>query len=144
MIVLDASVAAKWLLPEAGSQEAVALQEGPDELFGPDLIRMEVAAAITRRVRDKEKPLPAAEAIHRCTKWFRLLDQATIALLPESELLEEAIRLSVKIPHTLQDCLYLAAAVRLDASLITADRPFHDRVKPFYKKISMLPGCEKN
>lgn len=144
MIVLDASVAAKWLLSEPGSQEAVALQEGPDELFGPDLIRMEVAAAITRRVRDKEKPLPAAEVVRRCARWFRLLDQATIYLLPESELLEEAIQLAVKIPHTLQDCLYLAAALRLDAALVTADRRFHDRVKPFYKKISMLTGCERN
>lgn len=144
MIVLDASVAAKWLLPEPGSQEAVALQEGPEELFGPDLIRMEVAAAITRRVRDKKNPLPATEAVRRCANWFRLLDQATIDLLPESELLEEAIQLSVKLPHTLQDCLYLAAAMRLDAALITADRPFHDRVKPFYKKVFMLPGCEKN
>src|SRR5262245_24965170 len=130
MIVIDASVAAKWFLPEPGSQEAVALQEGPDELFGPELIRLEVAAAITRRVRAKGKPLPATEAARRCAEWLRLLNQAVIGLLPESELLDEAIELSVKIPHTLQDCLYLAAALRFDAPLITADRPFHDRVKP--------------
>ena|SRR5579871_2370866 len=144
MIVLDASVAAKWLLPEAGSQEAAALQEGPDEMFGPDLIRMEVAAAITRRVRDEKKPIPATEAILRCARWFRLLDQATICLLPECELIDEAIQLSANLPHALQDCFYLTAAMRLDAALITADRRFHDRAKPFYKKISLLPGCERN
>ena len=46
MIVIDANVAAKWLLPEPGSEAAVALQEGPQQLFAPDLIRLEVAAAI--------------------------------------------------------------------------------------------------
>ena len=62
MIVIDASVAAKWFLPEIGSDEAVKLQEGTAELIGPELIRMEVAGAITRRVRDKDRPLPPAEA----------------------------------------------------------------------------------
>ena len=52
MIVIDASVAAKWYLPEKGSDAAVELQEGPDQLFAPDLIRMEVAGSITRRVRE--------------------------------------------------------------------------------------------
>jgi predicted nucleic acid-binding protein len=48
MIVVDASVAAKWFLPEKGSSAALALQEGPSQLAAPDLIRMEVAAAITK------------------------------------------------------------------------------------------------
>ncbi len=144
MIVIDASVAAKWFLPEPGSQEAVALQEGPDELFAPGLIRVEVAAAITRRVRSKEKPLPAPEAVRHCSEWFRLLDEAAIALLPEHELLDEAIQLSVNLRHTLQDCLYLAAALRLDAALLTADRPFHERASPFYPRITLLPSCASN
>jgi predicted nucleic acid-binding protein len=144
MIVIDANVAAKWFLPERGSQEAVTLQEGPDQLFGPDLLRMEVAAAITRRVRAKEKPLPPQEAIDRCTQWFRLLDRAAVTLLPESALLDEATRLSVKLPHTLQDCLYLAAAMHLDAPLITGDQPFYQRAAQFYPRISLLPGCNTN
>jgi len=144
MIGIDANVAAKWLLPEPGSQEAVTLQEGPEQLFGPDLIRVEVAAAITRRVRAKDKPLPPREAIDRCVQWFRLLDRAAVTLLPESDLLDDAIQLSVKLRHGLQDCLYLAAAMRLDAPLITADTPFHDRAAPFYPRIALLPGCSAN
>jgi predicted nucleic acid-binding protein len=144
MIVIDASVAAKWLLPEAGSQEAVALQEGPDELFGPDLIRLEVAAAITRRVRAKDQPLPPNEAIRRCAAWFRLLDRATISLLPESEVIEPAIRLAAELRHPLQDCMYLAAARQLDCPIITADRPLFERARPAYPRITMLSGCERN
>jgi len=32
---------------------------------------------------------------------------------------------------------------RLDAALITADRPFHDRAKASYKQISLLAGTEQ-
>jgi predicted nucleic acid-binding protein len=144
MIVIDANVAAKWFLPEPGSQEAVTLQEGPGQLFGPDLIRMEVAAAITRRVRAKDKPLPTHEAVDRCMQWFGLLDRAAVTLLPENDLLGEAIQLSVKLRHSLQDCLYLAAAMRLDAPLITADKPFQQRAAQFYPRITLLPGCSAN
>jgi predicted nucleic acid-binding protein len=146
MIVVDASVAAKWYLPEAGSPAAMELQEGPDQLFAPDLIRMEVAASITRRVRAdrKEERLSPEEALSRCGKWFVLLDQGTLSLIPERELLQQAVKLSVEIKHTLQDCMYLAAAQVLNASLVTADRPFRERASRFYKGVSLLPGCEKN
>ncbi len=146
MIVVDANVAAKWFLPEAGSQAALALHEGPDQLLAPDLIRLEVAAAITKRVRaEKEKDrLSPEQAIELCGKWFRRLDQSIIVLLPEHELLDQAVKLSVECKHSLQDCLYLAAARQFAAPIVTADRPFHERIRPFYKKITLLSGCEKN
>ena len=147
MIVIDANVAAKWLLPEAGSEAAVALQEGPEQLVAPDLIRLEVAGAITRRVRSEKESerLSPEDALARCAKWFRLLDQATvISLISEGELIERAIKLSVDIKHNLHDCLYLAAAKGLDAPLITADKPFQERAVRFYKRISLLRGCEAN
>src|ERR1700722_8424044 len=105
MIVVDASVAAKWFLPEPGAAAAVALQEGEDQLLAPDLIRLEVAAAITRRVRDPQKPLTAKDAEERCGKWFRLLDNAAVELIPQEQLLAEAVKLSIDRKHPLQDCL---------------------------------------
>src|SRR5262249_17520559 len=51
MIVLDASVAAKAYLEEPGSDEAIALLTGRENLLAPELIRVEVAAALLRRVR---------------------------------------------------------------------------------------------
>jgi predicted nucleic acid-binding protein len=140
MIVVDANVAAKWLLPEPGSDEAIALQEGPHQLVAPDLIRLEVAAAITRRVRAEKKPLPPKEAVRQYQKWMRLLDQATITLIPESDLLSQAVDLAVLIKHPLQDCLYLAAAMQLDPELITADDTFQKRANRHYPHVSMLPG----
>jgi len=104
------------------------------------LIRLEVAAASTRRTRANDKPLRPDEAIDRCRQWFRLLDRAAVTLLPENTVLDEAIRLAVELRHTLQDCLYLAAAIHLGAPLITADKPFQQRAAAFYPRITLLPG----
>lgn len=144
MIVVDASVAAKWFLPEAGTAEAVALQEGEDQLLAPDLIRVEVAAAITRRVRDPKKPLAPKDAEQRVNKWLRLLDDAALELIRQEQLMAEAAKLSIDRQHPLQDCLYLAAARQYDLPLITADRVFHKRVSPFYRKLTLLSGCQAN
>jgi predicted nucleic acid-binding protein len=142
VIVVDANVAAKWYLPEAGSEAALELMAGPNPLVAPDLIRLEVLSALTRRVRTHEATV--AEAESRCHDWQRHLHAGAVSLVPESELLEDAVRMAMEIPHTLQDCLYLAVARRLDAPLITADRPFHDRVKTSYGRIALLAGCEGN
>jgi predicted nucleic acid-binding protein len=146
MIVVDASVAAKWLLPEVGTPAALELQEGPDQLFAPDLIRPEVAGSITRRVwaENAKERLALANVKARCDKWFQLQERATISLLPESDLLQEAVRLSIAIKQTLPDCLYLTAARHLGAGLITADRPFWKRASPSYKRPTLLVGCEDN
>jgi predicted nucleic acid-binding protein len=144
MIVIDANVAAKWLLPEAGTEAALALQEGPDQLFGPELIRLEVAAAIAGRVRAQVNPLPAEDAVNRYRRWLSLLDRAVITLIPESELLDQAVDLAIQVRHSLQDCMYLAAARRLGAPLITADHPFHKRASSHFPEVQLLPGCERN
>jgi len=142
VIVIDANVAAKWYLPEAGTDAALELFSGPSRLFAPDLIRLEVLAALTRRVRNGEATVE--ETSSRCADWLRHLRSGTVSLVAEQEILDDALALSMQIRHNLQDCLYLAIARRLDAPLITADRPFHDRALPLYGRISLLAGCENN
>jgi predicted nucleic acid-binding protein len=142
MIVLDANVAAKWYLPERGTEAAVELMTGPNQLFAPELIRLEVLSAITRRVRIGEAT--PAETKTQCQRWLHYLSEGGIVLLPETEVLPAALDLSAKLKHPLFDCLYLAAAQQLEAPILTADRPFFERAKPVYKKISMLAGCENN
>ena len=142
MIVVDANVAVKWYLPEAGSDSALELMDGTSPLFAPELIRLEVLAAITRRVRTGEAS--AEVTMTRCNNWLRHLRAGAVTVLPEHEILDDAVSLSLQIPHTLQDCLYLAVANKLDASLITADKPFLERASRFYSRISLLAGCEQN
>jgi predicted nucleic acid-binding protein len=142
MMVLDANVAVKAYLEEAGTDTATELLAGTAKLVAPELIRMEVAGALCRRVRMGE--LEPGEAEDRCQHWLSELEKGLFRLTPDRELLPEAVALSTKLKHPLQDCLYLAVAIRCDAPLLTADRTFRDRAKPLYKKISMLKGCEQN
>lgn len=138
MMVLDASVAAKWFLPEPGSAEAVALQEGPHQLTAPELIRLEVCAAITRHVRDPKEPISPEAAAQRCAKWLELLDAGAVVLIPEDELIRDAIQLAIEVKHPLQDCLYLAAAVRGRLPLVTADEQFYRRAGPAFPNVRTL------
>jgi predicted nucleic acid-binding protein len=142
MIVLDASVAAKAYLEEPGSDEAIALLTGREPLLAPELIRVEVAAALLRRFRMGE--LALEDARRRCEHWLERLRQALFRLTPDHELLDDAILLSGLLKHPLQDCLYLAAARRFDARLITADRGFRDRAHPLDDRVTLLAGCERN
>lgn len=142
MIVLDASVAAKAYLEEAGSDEAIALLTGEQKLLAPELIRVEVAAALLRRVRLGE--LAAPEALLRCEHWLERLRRELFRLTPDRDLLEDAIALAAELKHPVQDCLYLAAARRFDTPLITADRTFRDRAAAFDDRVALLAGCECN
>jgi len=53
--------------------------------------------AIARRVRAEKNPLPPEEAVHCYKKWLGLLGQPVITLIPEGELLDQAVKLSVEI-----------------------------------------------
>jgi predicted nucleic acid-binding protein len=142
VIVVDANVAAKWFLPEKGSAEAEQLLSDARKILAPELIRTEVAGAITRKVRSGE--LAAEKAIHRCGIWLKQLEQHVVTLIPDEEVFESAVRLSVEIKHPLQDCLYLAVARQYDTPLITADKKFHDRASAIDTRVLLLVGCKDN
>ena len=142
MIVLDASVAARVYIEEAGSDDTIALLTGQQKLLAPELIRVEVAAALLRRVRKGE--LVTAKAHRRCRHWLERLRQGLFRLTPDEDLLEDAIALAAELQHPLQDCLYLAAARQADVPLITADGKFRNRAHPFDNRVALLRGCETN
>jgi predicted nucleic acid-binding protein len=140
VIVLDASVVAKVYLEEIGSEEASAVLVSGQKLLAPDLIRVEVCAALCRRVRRGE--IDAEEAQRRCKHWLERLNKGLFTLTADRELMLDAVQLSIELEHPIQDCLYLAAARRFDAPLITADKAFRDRASPFDRRIALLHGCE--
>ena len=75
LIVVDASVAVKWVVEEPGSREAGFLLTGGDRLYAPDLLTIEVTGAITRafrngRLDDAEVGPVAAEALKKTLLMF--------------------------------------------------------------------------
>ena len=125
MRVVDASVAAKWFLPERGSSAAHELLSGHDRLVAPALIRLEVAAAIVRAFRADRM----SEAVARdcCQAWDYLLGERVVQVIANDELHELAVKIAFEIKHSVQDCLYLAAGKAMKAPVLTADETLADR-----------------
>jgi predicted nucleic acid-binding protein len=142
MTVVDACIAIKWYLPEAGSEEASLLLRNPDRLFAPALIRIEVTAAILRQYRNNAITAGKAEAA--CDEWLRALTEEAVTLVPDDELFDDALKLSLELRHPFQDCLYLACSNRLNRPLLTADPKFHKRASARFPNVTLLPGCQTN
>lgn len=138
MIVVDASVAVKWLLPEPGEREAQLILRGEKRLVAPALVRVEVAGAVLRQFR--EGRLTGERARSACDLWASLIHDGTLHLVPVEDLFDLAVDLAFEARHALADCLYLAAGKHLGAGVITADRTLFERGKPIYKRVSLLSG----
>lgn len=116
-VVIDASVALKWVLDEADAEAADALLS--EELIAPSLWLVEAANALWRRARSGQ--ITADEAFERLAE---LLNAPVAATRIEDDL-GAAAGLAGRLDHPVYDCLYLALAIREDTHLVTADRRFH-------------------
>ena len=115
-IVVDASVALKWVLHEEGSEIADRLLD--EELMAPSLWLVEAGNALWRRATRGE--LTAQEAQERLSELFN----APVATVPLEADVVAATRLAGELGHPVYDCLYLALALREDTYVVTADRRF--------------------
>jgi len=115
-IVVDASVALKWVLDEPESEAAVALRD--QELIAPALWLAEAANALWRHARTGEISDQEAAA------FFSELLKAPVASLPIEPYLERALEFAMEIGHPVYDCIYLALALHHRTHVVTADRRF--------------------
>ncbi len=118
--ILDASVALKWVLPEVGSDKAIALGEdfqmGIHELLAPDTFPVEVAHGLTRA--ERRGIIRAPEATQRFNEIAVALPQLH-AYLP---LLSRAIEMSSTARVGVYDCLYVALSEREQCQVVSADQ----------------------
>lgn len=115
-LVVDASVAVKWVVAEPGSEEAAALA-GRD-LAAPELLLAECANVLwVKHRRGELSPVETRSALS-------LLCEAPVLLVPHRELVQPALELALTTGQTAYDCLYLALAIEREGVLVTADRRF--------------------
>lgn len=113
-MIIDASVALKWIVPEAESDLAIALFE-KGALSAPSLVLVEVANALWKITQ--RGGLRAAEGfgpeIASLSRLMTLVDHPGLAA--------RALALAVELEHPVYDCMYLALAEEQNDVLVTAD-----------------------
>lgn len=121
-IVVDASVALKWVLKEEESDRADAIGTGR-ELLTSALLWPEASNAIAMRVRRGELTrVHAADA-------FRDLRASPLGTRPlDGDVTMAALNLACDLAHPVYDCCYLALAIQEQSLVVTADRRFRSAV----------------
>lgn len=116
-LVVDASVAVKWVFPDAATEPdagravelLTAVRDNRVELIQPPHWLAEVAAVVSRL-----RPAIANRAID-------LLDALELAVEADANIYKRASRIAAQLDHHLFDTLYHALAIECDAVLVSAD-----------------------
>ncbi|MDI3339929.1 MAG: type II toxin-antitoxin system VapC family toxin [Sphaerobacter sp.] len=120
MIVVDASVAVKWLFPEEHSEVALALAsatvESGEPLMAPPLLPVEVANVLRRRMQTDGLSLAMALQL------FARFSDLVVIISHPTDLSERALTLATtyQLP-AVYDAHYVALAQHLGCPLWTGD-----------------------
>ena len=117
-LVVDASVAVKWLVAEDGSDAADRLLTDGDDLYTPRLMASEVANALWRKVRLGEIERGQAGVLTAA------VSEMPVRWSADETVCADAVRLALALDRSVYDCVYLALAHRLGARMVTADARF--------------------
>jgi predicted nucleic acid-binding protein len=126
MIVLDSSVALKWIFAdEDGAEHAVRVRDdhvsGKNEIAVPSLFFYEIANVLATKV--KLSPEEALEAFELVSSF-----EFSVHELDSPEYLD-AMALAMKQKISVYDASYHVLAGRLGCRFLTADRKFWEKVK---------------
>lgn len=113
-LVIDASVAVKWVVEEDGTAAALALRPA-FRFAAPELLAAECANILWKKVQRGE--LQRDEAVMA----GRLLERAGVELVSMRAMTGEMLELAATLSHPAYDCAYLATALKKGARFVTAD-----------------------
>jgi predicted nucleic acid-binding protein len=117
-LVIDANIAAKWYLPEFDSDVAEQLVELDAELHAPVFLETEFASIFWKHSVAQKTSIDV----------WRIARAQLKKVIPNwhaDELLHDhALDLAIAHKHHIYDCIYLALAIQIDGTVVTADKPF--------------------
>jgi predicted nucleic acid-binding protein len=115
-LVVDASVAVKWVVRQPLSLEASNLLAAETRLLAPSLLLAEAGNGLWRHVRVGD--ITDAQA----RLGLEAIEKAFAELIEMRQLHHDALNLALHVDHPVYDCFYLALARREGAPLVTADK----------------------
>ena len=125
-MVVDASVAIKWLLNEAGSDHAREFLErfrtGEDDLLAPDLIVSEIGNAL-RSAAVLRKRIPTEVVAGAMADFLRI----EIPTRSAGQTANRAVELALQHNATFYDAAYVALALEEGIPVLTTDGPMTEK-----------------
>ena len=117
-VVIDASVALKWFVPENLRQTAMDILHTEEHIAAPDLLIPDIAELVFEKAKRNEiTGLQVATILSS-------LQSSGLELIPALDMCTRAVEIARTLDRPVYRCLYVAAAERLDTTFITADLPF--------------------
>ncbi len=114
-MIVDASVALKWVVRETDSEAALELL-GAADLAAPDLIFSEIVNGLWKKWRRGELTAvpPRLRVVADSLTWIE----------PSANLFARATALAIELSHPAYDCFYLVLAEARGDLVVTADERF--------------------
>ena len=131
-LIIDASVAVKWLVAEPRDHIARDVLRDGFVLLAPDLLLTEVANALRKKVL--ANLLGATQANLGLT----LLPTYFNRFFGPLEALVEAFEMACAINHPVADCVYLVCAIRSDAIFLADDAKLHQKAMTLGAKLRAI------
>ena len=123
-VVVDASVALKWFVPENYSDLALRLLDARFRRHIPVLLQTEVGQTIWKKVYQR-KEMEAADG-RSILRGLMVTELEVHAVTP---LLEPAFDIALATGRTVYDSIYLALATALGCKLVTADQKLYNALR---------------
>ena len=134
--VIDTNVLVKYVMPEEFSDVARRIIGQYDDaqlrLIAPDFVFVECANVLWKYIRRNNL------SIANATSALRELRGLNIPLVPQRELLEDALLFAANTGVTVYDAMFCVLAQREDAELITADMALINRLSGTIIRVSSL------
>ena len=116
MKVVDASVVARVLLDEAGSEAAIKVLNSKEKMVIPELLYLEIANVLATKITiTKQQIKPGLDMVHE-------MNLSIQSVTPK--LLVEAAELAKEKKTAIYDMIYAVLAKKLKCKLVTADVNF--------------------
>ena len=122
-IVVDASVAVKWLIPEAHHVEARRILTSAYARSAPDLIWPEVGNVLWKQWRRGDLTASATQEM------LGQFQRFPVQIEPMRHLTPRAVAIAQETARSVYDCTYLALALERGRHLVTADRRFYNALQ---------------
>jgi len=114
-LVIDASIAVKWFIPETHSINALRLLKAGCDLLAPDLIFAEFGNVLWKKWLRNELESEVISPL------LADLIRMRLRIVPTVALAEKAADIAITYRRSFYDSIYLALAVAAQGRMVTAD-----------------------